>query len=157
MACRRRDSGRIGSENSAAVRFGCLEEDFVDGYRDIARALISDNDENVMHYAEQIGYMDPDVSPAHAWRLLEMIQLICEPIRKDAVYDFASSDLTVRARDAGMEMMMKSRMDELKTPPPETVFLHRKLVGSFLLCARIRARVDMRGLLEPFLDSGVES
>jgi len=37
------------------------------------------------------------------------------------------------------------------------VFLHRKLVGSFLLCARIRARVDMRGLLEPFLDSGVES
>jgi hypothetical protein len=31
------------------------------------------------------------------------------------------------------------------------MFLHRKLVGSFLLLARIGARVDARSLVLPFL------
>jgi hypothetical protein len=32
------------------------------------------------------------------------------------------------------------------------VFLHRKLVGMFLLCARLRARVDVRALVLAALD-----
>jgi hypothetical protein len=39
----------------------------------------------------------------------------------------------------------------LRVPPPETLFLHRKLVGSFLLLARIGARVNVRALITPFL------
>jgi len=139
------DTGRI-----VLLDFGStvtFEKGFTERYRDIARALIEEDDDGVLHYAEQIGYLDPDVSPAHAWRILEMIQLICEPIRQDSVYDFGGSDMTARARDAGIEMALKSRKGELKTPPPETVFLHRKLVGSFLLCARIKARVNVQELI----------
>ena len=40
---------------------------------------------------------------------------------------------------------------EFKAPPPETVFLHRKLVGSFLVCARIRARVRVQDLIMAYL------
>jgi hypothetical protein len=36
-------------------------------------------------------------------------------------------------------------------PPPETMFLHRKFVGSYLISARIGARVDVRTLIRPFL------
>jgi hypothetical protein len=43
------------------------------------------------------------------------------------------------------------RSGHFRAPPPETIFLHRKLVGSFLLCARIRAHADVRSLVEPFL------
>jgi len=42
-------------------------------------------------------------------------------------------------------------MSEYRVPPPETMFLHRKLVGSFMLCSRIGARVDVQKLLSPFL------
>lgn len=35
----------------------------------------------------------------------------------------------------------------VRAPPPETMFLHRKLVGSFLLLARIGAKVDARSLV----------
>ena len=40
---------------------------------------------------------------------------------------------------------------ELRSPPPETVFLHRKLIGSFLLCGRIRARLNVQRLMLEFL------
>ena len=54
------------------------------------------------------------------------------------------------AEDAGIEMLFHSG-GELKAPPPETVFLHRKLVGSFLACARIRARVRVQDLIQRHL------
>lgn len=36
-------------------------------------------------------------------------------------------------------------------PPPQTMFLHRKLVGSFLTLAHIGARVNARALVLPLL------
>jgi hypothetical protein len=36
-------------------------------------------------------------------------------------------------------------------PPPETMFLHRKLVGTFLICAKLRARINVHSLIERFL------
>jgi predicted unusual protein kinase regulating ubiquinone biosynthesis (AarF/ABC1/UbiB family) len=143
------DTGRIVLLDFGSTK--TFEADFVENYRDISRALINDDEDGVLHYAERIGYIDPGVSPSHAWRIMEMIQLVCEPILEDRVYDFAQSDMTARARDAGLDLVMKSRMDELKTPPPETVFLHRKLVGSYLICARIKARVNVQQLIRQHL------
>ena len=37
------------------------------------------------------------------------------------------------------------------SPPPETIFLHRKLVGTFLICARMQARVNVHALIERFV------
>ena len=69
---------------------------------------------------------------------------MCEPLRHRGVYDFARTTLAARARDAGLDLAFRHGF--LRAPPPETVFLHRKLVGTFLLCGRIRARVDVRAL-----------
>ena len=52
-------------------------------------------------------------------------------------------------RDLGFDLAFRRGL--LRSPPPETIFLHRKLVGSFLLLARIGARVDARALVLPFL------
>ena len=68
----------------------------------------------------------------------------------DPVYDFGASDLPARVRQLGFELAFRRRL--LRSPPPETMFLHRKLVGSFLLLARLRAQVDARSLILPFLD-----
>ena len=127
-----------------------FEKSFTDKYARITQALIEEDDGAARHYAERIGYLDPGASDGHAARILELIRMICEPIRHDRVYDFGSSDLFARARDFGIEMAF-SDISEAKVPPPETMFLHRKLMGSYMLCHRIGSRVNVQELIRPFV------
>jgi hypothetical protein len=81
--------------------------------------------------------------------MVDMCLLVCEPLRHVGRYDFGASDLPARVRELGFELAIRKRL--LRSPPPETLFLHRKLVGSFLLLARLGAQVDARALILPFL------
>ena len=127
-----------------------FEAEFTEKYRQISLALIEDDEDGIWRLAEDIGYIHPHDSPAHAGRIIDLIKVVCEPICQDREYDFAASNVTARARDAGLELAWKSQ-GELRSPPPETVFLHRKLVGSFLVCARIRARLNVQKLILEYL------
>jgi predicted unusual protein kinase regulating ubiquinone biosynthesis (AarF/ABC1/UbiB family) len=140
---------RFEDERVVLLDFGStarFSEAFTEKYGKISRALIAGDAGATRRYAEEIGYLRPTDSAEHADRVLRVIRLVCEPITTPGVYDFGASDLVTRARDAGIEMLFHSR-GEFRAPPPETVFLHRKLVGSFLACARIRARVRVQDLI----------
>ena len=71
-----------------------------------------------------------------------------EPLRAEQPYDFPNSDLARRARETSLEALAHHR---LPNPPSETLFLHRKLGGSFLLAAHIGAVVDTRALYRRFV------
>lgn len=92
----------------------------------------------------EIGFTRSVDDPSCADALAGLFVVGCEPFRRQSAYDFAASDMPARARDLGLQMAGKG---QLRPPPPDTVFLHRKLAGMFLLCARLRARVDVRTLL----------
>ena len=142
-----RASGRV-----ALLDFGATQRfdaDFVANYARITRGVIDGDRIAVAREAIQIGYAAADDSPERIQAVVDVIFLVCEPLRHLGRYDFSKSDLPSRVRALGFDLAFRRGL--LRPPPPETIFLHRKLVGSFLLLARIGARVDARALVLPFL------
>ena len=121
----------------------------VERYRAITFAIMAGDRTRVRALAHDIGYIAPDVDDAVAEAAVDIIMLVCEPLRHRGAYDFAASDLPARARELGLDLAFRHGL--LRAPPPETLFLHRKLAGGYLLCARLGARINLRALLEPFV------
>ncbi|NJN47187.1 MAG: hypothetical protein HC808_12680 [Candidatus Competibacteraceae bacterium] len=143
----------LESDRIILLDFGSVREfsaTLVEQYVRLCRAIIADDRTTVRDVAFAIGYLSPDDPAHHIDRAVDLMLLMCEPLRHQGLYDFAHSELPARARALGFELAFQHGFR--RAPPPETMFLHRKLVGSFLLCARIGARVDVQALLLPFLD-----
>jgi predicted unusual protein kinase regulating ubiquinone biosynthesis (AarF/ABC1/UbiB family) len=143
-------TGRIVLLDFGATRR--FEPDFVAKYERITHAVIEDDRATVAREAERIGYIAADDSTERVKAAVDMIFLACEPLRHKGAYDFPASDLPGRMRDLGYDLAVRRGL--MRAPPPETIFLHRKLVGSFLLLARIGARVDARALALESLKAG---
>jgi len=137
------DSGRL-----VLLDFGSVREystEFVEKFRRLCRALV-DVDRNAMRRAAiDIGYLSGEEPEAISTALVDLSVLGGEPILHEGPYDYEASRLAARLRDAGFDLVV--RQGFLRTPPPETIFLHRKVGGTFLLCVHIRARIDTRALV----------
>jgi predicted unusual protein kinase regulating ubiquinone biosynthesis (AarF/ABC1/UbiB family) len=122
--------------------------EFTDRYRRVCRAVLAGDAEGVRAAATEIGYIRADDPPERVKGIIEIIMLVCEPLSHRGLYDFAGSGMMGRVRDLGLSVAMSQG---LRSPPPETIFLHRKLLGTFLICSRLRARVNVHALIEPHL------
>lgn len=132
-----------------------FEKIFTDHYAGIAEALIEDDQQASRHFAQRLGYISEQGSEGYNRQIMQAIRMVCEPIHTTGIYDFGSSDLFSRARDFGMEMFLSGNKQEYVVPPPETAFLHRKLMGSYLLCSRIQARINVQKLIRPYLPAAI--
>jgi predicted unusual protein kinase regulating ubiquinone biosynthesis (AarF/ABC1/UbiB family) len=136
-------SGRVVLLDFGATR--SFDAAFVSHFARITRAAIDGDRGRVAREAMKIGYLAPDDAPERQQAVVDVIMLVCEPLHHRGRYDFPASNLPLRVRDLGYELAIRRGL--VRAPPPETIFLHRKLVGSFLLLARIGARVDARALM----------
>jgi predicted unusual protein kinase regulating ubiquinone biosynthesis (AarF/ABC1/UbiB family) len=100
--------------------------------------------------AQAAGYLSPDDPPPRRRAVAELFLLVGEPARHVGAYDFGQSDLTARLRDSSYALGFDQ--GHWRPPPADLIFLHRKLAGLFLLCARLGARVDVAGRLARYLD-----
>jgi len=140
-------SGRVVLLDFGATR--SFAAGFVGHFACITRGVIDGDREAVARAAIRIGYALPDDPPERVAAVVDVCFLVCEPLRHAGRYDFGRSDLPARVRDLGFELAFRKQL--LRPPPAETIFLQRKLVGSFLLLARIGAQVNAQALVLPFL------
>jgi len=139
-----RDQHTIG-----LLDFGSAKElpaPLVARYARFFQALRDSNRAEIQNASIEIGFLREDDPSKQSARFVDLVQLIFEPLAHLGPYDFGASNLIGRASEMSMELVF--RHGYLRVPPAETLFLHRKLDGTMMLCARIRARVDVRALFD---------
>jgi predicted unusual protein kinase regulating ubiquinone biosynthesis (AarF/ABC1/UbiB family) len=120
-----------------------------EAYRGLLDAALRADLAAMSERAEAIGYFREDIHTSQRTAVIELFLLATEPARTRGHYDFGASDLAARIRDAGMALSFNQGY--WHTPPADAVFLHRKLGGLYLLAARLRAKVNVRNILERYL------
>ncbi|MBS1144174.1 MAG: hypothetical protein H6R14_1580 [Proteobacteria bacterium] len=124
----------------------------IEHYRQLIVSAIDADRQGMNDAAMAIGYFQQDIKEGQRQAVLDIFALACEPLAHDGAYDFGTSDLSLRIRDAGMVLGMDR--DFWHTPPADAIFLHRKLGGLYLLAAKLRARVNIGALAGDFLGRG---
>jgi predicted unusual protein kinase regulating ubiquinone biosynthesis (AarF/ABC1/UbiB family) len=122
---------------------------FAQAYKQLVSAAMAGDRDAMAQAGFAIGYFDENTLPKHQKAVLEMFEMALEPVTSEGAYDFGSTDVGTRIRQAGMALGLER--DFWHIPPIDTLFLHRKLGGLFLLAARLKARVNVRQLVIPYL------
>ena len=140
------EAGRIVLLDFGATRR--IDAAVSDLHRRLLAAALGGDGAALRDMAREVGVIGPDVSPAHADRLLAMADAVLSILRQAAAFDFAASDLPRRLQAQGLALA-----EEGLVPPPVPMdLLHpqRRFAGMFLLGARLRARIALRPLVEPY-------
>jgi predicted unusual protein kinase regulating ubiquinone biosynthesis (AarF/ABC1/UbiB family) len=125
----------------------------IEQFRRIMQAAMTGDTPAMDSAACAIGYYGLDTLERHRAAVLSLFVQACEPLLFEGEYDFGQSSLPARIRDAGLALGRER--DFWHTPPADALFLHRKLGGLYLLAARLKARVDVRALVQDhFAGSG---
>ncbi|MDP1529119.1 MAG: AarF/ABC1/UbiB kinase family protein [Rhodoferax sp.] len=131
----------FGATRSFAPGFG-------QGYRALMTAAMAGDRAAMRRALLAIGYFSGQTQPKHQEAVLSLCEMALTPLRHQGHFDFANSDLVPRLREAGMALGLER--DFWHIPPIDTLFLHRKLGGLYLLAARLKARVNVQQLVRAY-------
>lgn len=141
------EQDRIGLLDFGATRH--YSNDVVDAFRRLIGAAQDGNVSAIEAHAVALGYLRIGEPAPYRQGLCEMISAVAEPVRYPGLFDFGTSDLSRRVAELAVSLRLNQRYMHL--PPTGMLYLHRKLAGTYLLCARLRAQVDVNSLAAPYI------
>jgi hypothetical protein len=97
-----------------------------------------------------MGLIPQEISDAPRAVIQDMIAMSMAPLAQDEVFDFGRNKMALELKDKGMEIAGNRELWHV--PPPETVFLQRKLGGMYMLATRLGAQINVAQLLREHLD-----
>ncbi|MEE4154338.1 MAG: AarF/ABC1/UbiB kinase family protein [Erythrobacter sp.] len=145
----RRETGEIVLLDFGACRE--VDPDVSDGYREMLKAGLEGNRAEVLKATIDAGFMMPIVAQKHPERVNRMIDIVINEMREDAPFDFGDRAFIPLLREEGYAIAQDK--DTWAFPPIETLFVQRKVSGTALLGARLRAKVNIRRITEDVLAS----
>jgi predicted unusual protein kinase regulating ubiquinone biosynthesis (AarF/ABC1/UbiB family) len=144
---------RIGRSSDQLVMydFGAIRDllaKFTDPYRRMLRGTFHNHRPEFENAGLELGVLSHEDPQEIKDLFYQVCLMITEPFLPPQPYDWSATELPQRLSKAGWEMVRKF---PLRSPPRELVFLDRKMAGNFTLLAKLRAKIDGRTLLEPYL------
>lgn len=122
---------------------------FVADYAEIIGAAARQDRSAIAEWSRKLGFLTGDETVAMRDAHVDAVLALGLPFTVSGRYDFSLASDQVTSR---VQRLLPTMISYRLTPPPdESYSLHRKLSGVFLLCTRLRARVDCRALLEEAL------
>ncbi len=128
----------------ALIDFGATEtvsDARVEQLRELGRALRDADVPRLTAAALAAGFIAREDPQAQTQGVIAMLLMAGAPLQQRGAYDFGASDLFARAFNQGRAQFFGDGY--ARTPPPDLLFLQRKFIGSFMLCTRLGARLDL--------------
>lgn len=120
-------------------------------FAELMLAGMNEDKKNIERCAIEVGYLDKDDGAEYRDLMVQLISMATEPAREMGAFDFTGSDLAQRMSEYVLKLRMGSQ--QWRMPPPDILFLHRKLGGMYMLCAKLKARVKVGQLVEQYANS----
>lgn len=122
-----------------------------EGYRRLLSAGLTGDANRVREEALAIGFINEAVVTRQRERVDRMISIITSEMNRDIPFDFGNRAFVPLLREEGMAIAEDKQSWHI--PPAETLFVQRKVSGTALLGARLKAVVNIRALVEQMLQT----
>jgi predicted unusual protein kinase regulating ubiquinone biosynthesis (AarF/ABC1/UbiB family) len=126
-----------------------IEAATVTAYRTMLRAGLSGDRDGLREAALAAGIVGRDAVTYQRAGIDRMIDVIVGEMIRPGTFDFGDRSFVASLRDQGLDVAADQRAWHI--PPADILFTQRKISGTALLAARLKARVDVRSLVAPFV------
>ncbi|GGE91992.1 ABC1 kinase family protein [Sphingomonas prati] len=135
--------GRLVLLDFGAAR--AVPADVAAGYRRLLQAGLSGDRDAVREAALSVGFLGEAIVARHRATIDSMIDVVLAELNRPGPFDFGDRAFVGALRDQGIEMVRDRESWHL--PSIDTLFVQRKISGTALLAARLKARVDVRAMV----------
>jgi predicted unusual protein kinase regulating ubiquinone biosynthesis (AarF/ABC1/UbiB family) len=133
-------TGKIVLLDFGATR--TFDSNRIKAYRRLMQAGMEKDEPGLEEAAEKIGYFSSTMRPDHKDLVLEILMLASEPLRFEEPYP--CGELALGSRMNKCAVALGSDRSFSHIAPTETIFLHRKIGGIYMLAVQLKAQVDIR-------------
>jgi predicted unusual protein kinase regulating ubiquinone biosynthesis (AarF/ABC1/UbiB family) len=116
------------------------------GYHGLLMAGLSGDRDEVRRAALNAGFLGHAAVDRHQPAVDAMIDVILDVMNRPGAFDFGDRAFVAGLRAEAMAVAEDRAAWHI--PPVDTLFVQRKISGTALLCARLKARVDARPMIE---------
>ena len=136
------DSGALVLLDFGATR--AVPAETADAYRRLIEAGLARDRDMIREVAVETGFIGVEAARSHRGAVDRIIAAIDAALNRPGAFDFGDRAFVPVVREEAKAMI--ADRDTWHVPHVETLFVQRKVSGTALLAARLKARVDVRGL-----------
>ena len=136
------DTGALVLLDFGATR--AVPAETADAYRRLIEAGLARDRDMIREVAVETGFIGVEAARSHRGAVDRIIAAIDAALNRPGAFDFGDRAFVPVVREEAKAMI--ADRDTWHVPHVETLFVQRKVSGTALLAARLKARVDVRGL-----------